>query len=259
MDRDPQQWIAALRSSQDHLKGLVAPLVPDRVGTASLAAGWSVADVLSHLGSQAEIFGGILDAALAGAPLPGPEAFPPIWDAWNARSGEAQVSDSVTANEAFVRRAEGLSDAQLSALRFALFGMEFDVVGFLQMRLSEHAVHSWDVAGALDPAAAVAADAVDLLIDTLPEMVERIGKPQDEPFRVRIITSDPERDLVLAGEEAVTLGSWDGGSTDGVVRLPAEAWLRLVYGRLHDEHTPPLEVEGEGLSLDRLRAVFPGI
>src|ERR1039458_2504954 len=136
MDRDPQQWIAALRSSQDRLKELVAPLVPDRVGTASLAAGWSVADVLSHLGSQAEIFGGILDAALAGAPLPGPEAFPPIWDAWNARSGEAQVSASVTANEAFVRRAEGLSDAQLSALRFALFGMEFDVVGFLQMRLS---------------------------------------------------------------------------------------------------------------------------
>jgi uncharacterized protein (TIGR03083 family) len=258
MDRDPKPWIAALRTSHDRLKGLVGPLVPDGVGTPSLATEWTVADVLSHLGSQAEIFQSILDAALAGAPLPGPEAFPPVWDAWNAKSGEDQVSDSVSANEAFVRAAEGLSDAQLAALRFPMFGMDLDVAGFLQMRLSEHAMHSWDVAGALDPAAVVPADAVDLVIDTLPEMVKRIGKPQDKPFRVQIITSAPDRDLVLVVEEAVTLGPSDGGSADGVVRLPAEAWLRLVYGRLDDEHTPPLEIEGEGLTLDRLRAVFPG-
>ncbi len=259
MDRDPQPWIAALRTSQDRLKGLVEPLIPGRVGTQSMATEWSVADVLSHLGSQAEIFQGILDAALAGSPLPGPEAFPPIWDAWNAKSGVDQVSDSLMANEAFVRQAEGLSQAELAALRFPLFGMDLDVVGFLQMRLSEHAVHSWDVAAALDPTAVVAADAVDLVIDTLPEMVKRIGKPQHEPFRVRIVTSGPDRDLVLAVEEAVTLGPVDGASVEGVVRLPAEAFLRLVYGRLDDQHRPALEVDGEGLTLDKLRAVFPGI
>jgi uncharacterized protein (TIGR03083 family) len=258
MDRDPKPWIVALRTSHDRLKGLVEPLVPDRVGTPSLATEWTVADVLSHLGSQAEIFRAILAAALAGDPLPGPEAFPPVWDAWNAKSGEAQVSDSVAANEAFVRQAEGLSDEQLATLRFAMFGMDLDVAGFLQMRLSEHALHSWDVAGALDPAAVVATDAVDLVIDTLPEMVKRVGKPQDEPFRARIITSDPDRDLVLSVDEAVTLAPWDGGSAGGAVRLPAEAWLRLVYGRLDEEHTPPVEVEGQGLTLDRLRAVFPG-
>ena len=258
MDRDPKPWISALRTSQDRLKGLVEPLVPDRVGTPSLATEWSVADVLSHLGSQAEIFEGILDAALAGSPLPGPEAFPPVWDAWNAKSGEARVSDSVAANEVFVSKAEGLSDEQLGGLRFPMFGMDLDVAGFLQMRLSEHAVHSWDVAGALDPAAVVLADAVDLVVDTLPEMAKRIGKPQEVPFRVRIITSGPDRDFVLAVEDPVTLSPWDRGAADGVVRLPAEAWLRLVYGRLDDEHTPPREGEGEGLTLDRLRAVFPG-
>jgi uncharacterized protein (TIGR03083 family) len=209
MDRDPQPWIAALRTSQDRLKGLVEPLVPDRVGTPSMAAEWTVADVLSHLGSQAEIFEAILTAALADAPLPGPEAFPPIWDAWNAKGGEAQVADSLTANEAFVRQAEGLSEAELAGLRFPLFGMDLDVAGFLQMRLSEHALHSWDVAAALDPAAVVSSDAVDLVIDTLPEMVKRVGKPQDEPFRARIITSGPDRDFVLAVDETVTLAPFD--------------------------------------------------
>ena len=38
--------------------------------------------------------------------------------------------------------------------------------------------------------------------------------------------------------------------------LPAEAFARLVYGRLDPDHTPP--VEGDAESLDELRKVFPG-
>ena len=45
------------------------------------------------------------------------------------------------------------------------------------MRVGEHAVHTWDIAVALDPKATVAADAVDLLIDTAPAIVARAMKP----------------------------------------------------------------------------------
>jgi hypothetical protein len=40
------------------------------------------------------------------------------------------------------------------------------------------------------------------------------------------------------------------------LRLPAEALVRLVYGRLGPEHTPP--AESEHVELDTLRRVFPG-
>jgi len=259
MESDPKPWIASLRSSHDRLKALVEPLVPDQLEAPSRSRDWTIAQVLSHLGSQAEIFGAVLDAAVEQRPLPGPDAFPPIWDAWNARSATDQAADSLAANEAFVRRVEGLSEAQLGALHFPMFGMEFDAAGFLRMRVSEHAVHTWDVAASLDPTARVSADAVDLLIDTLPEMARRVGKPQGAAIGLRIVTTDPARDLVLTVSDEVRIDAWDGGTTGGVLRLPAEALLRLVYGRLDDEHAPPIELDADGISLDTLRSVFPGL
>ena len=39
--------------------------------------------------------------------------------------------------------------------------------------------------------------------------------------------------------------------------MPAEALLRLAYGRLDADHTPP-EVVADAADLDRLRSLFPG-
>jgi hypothetical protein len=51
----------------------------------------------------------------------------------------------------------------------------------------------------------------------------------------------------------------DQAADDGVaeVAMPAEALLRLAYGRLDPGHTPA-SVTGDAADLDRLRAVFPG-
>ena len=43
-----------------------------------------------------------------------------------------------------------------------------------------------------------------------------------------------------------------------VVRLPAAAFVRLVYGRLDADHTPASAVT-EGIDLDDLRKAFPGL
>jgi hypothetical protein len=40
------------------------------------------------------------------------------------------------------------------------------------------------------------------------------------------------------------------------MRLPAEAFVRLVFGRLDDEHMA--SVETENVDLDLLHRVFPG-
>jgi uncharacterized protein (TIGR03083 family) len=258
MDSDPRRWISVLRTSNDRLASVVTSLSTPRLNSPSYDSEWTIAQVLSHLGSQTEIFSIFLDAAVEGREPPGFEAFQPIWDAWNARSADAQAADSIQDNDAFVRRLEALSDGQLADMHASLFGMEFDAVGVFRMKLGEHAVHSWDVVVAIDPSAEVAADAVDLLIDGLPELAARVPKPDVPPMRVRVRTVGPDRDLLLSVDDKVTLEDWAGQDADGIVSLPAPAFLRLVYGRLDEAHTPAIAVDGPSGTLDNLRRVFPG-
>ena len=259
MEPDARTFISSVRNSHDRLVSLVKPLTPQELRRRSYASEWSIAQVLSHLGSQAEIFETFLDAALNKRDAPGGDSFPPIWDAWNARTPDDQAADSLAANETFVRHLESTTDEQLAGIQLPLFGREVDAAGLIRMRLSEHAVHTWDVAVALDPSAQVSPDAIDLLIDGLGDLVARAGKPQGAPFVVRIQTTSPDRELVLSVDDTgKRLEKWDAQPAAARVRMPAEALVRLVYGRLDEEHTPVVEIDGDAATLDKLRQVFPG-
>jgi uncharacterized protein (TIGR03083 family) len=256
MATDAHAWIAALRNSHDRLAALAGPLAPEQLRGQSYCTDWSIAQVLSHLGSGAEISSLMLTSALAGTQLDR-EAFAPIWDTWNSKSPEDQAADAVTSDDAYVRRLEELTDDELSSIHVGFFGMELDAAGLVGLRLGEHALHTWDVAVSLDPAAVVAPDAVALLSGNLGRVLGFAGKPAGDSFRVRVGTTDPDGDYLLEVADSVTLSDWAPGvDTDGQVRAPAEALLRLVYGRLDDEHAPGLFADG--VEFDRLRAVFPG-
>ena len=258
MENDPAPFIQALRHSHNSLRALVEPLTDGQLEQRSYCTDWSIAQVLSHLGSQAEGFGLWLDAGLTGQDPPGREVFPPIWDAWNARAPRAQVTDSLQANEALIQRLESLDADQQERFRLELFGMDLDLAGLARMRLSEHAIHSWDVAVALDPASRVAPEAVDLIVDTLGPLAARSGKPDGTKLRLHVSASGPQRDFTLESGETVTLVPSAAGEDAGLpeLQLPAEALVRLVYGRLDPAHTPP--VETRGVDLDELRRLFPG-
>ena len=256
METSPDPWISALRHSHDRLQALAGPLAADQLEQRSYASEWSIAQVLSHLGSQAEIFGLFLDAALAGQDPPGREQFPLIWDVWNAKDAQAQAADGLRADEATLQRFESLDADQRARVRLKAFGMDLDTAGLARMRLSEHAIHTWDVAVALDPTATVAPDAVGLLIDTVGQLAARSAKPDGKQRRLRVSTTDPERHFILETGDAVSLTEADAGEGLPELRLPAEAFVRLVYGRLGPSHTPP--VETDGVDLDELRLLFPG-
>ena len=95
------QSIAELRATHDRLAAHVASLSPDQLTGPSGADDWTVADVLSHLGSGAEIGRGPLLAALGddgratrrsgtgGTPSPRPSRRP-------ASSRATRVSSSST-------------------------------------------------------------------------------------------------------------------------------------------------------------------
>jgi hypothetical protein len=102
-------------------------------------------------------------------------------------------------------------------------------------------------------------NAVDLLIDTLGSIASRTGKRQGKNFRLHVRTTNPEREFSLRVGDEVELTPRQDGPADGELRIPAEAFLRLVYGRLDPDHTPPATEITGSVSLDDLRQVFPGL
>jgi uncharacterized protein (TIGR03083 family) len=259
----PRTWIATLRRSHDNLVRIAGPMTPEEVRAQSYCRDWTNAQVLSHLGSGAEIALMGLPGALGEGPPVSRDAFPAVWDTWNAKSPDDQAADALASDERHVQRLEELSDEELAAARMDFLGMQLDATGIIRLRLGEHVLHTWDLAVMQDPDATVQADAVELLIDNVPQfLAPRLGKPLPEPFRVRITTTGPARDYLLTSAESVRVVNWPGdeagaGGEVPHVEMPAEALLRLSYGRLDAAHTPA-SVSGDQDVLDKLRAIFPG-
>ena len=76
MSSDPRALIGVLRNSHERLAGLVTPLTPEQLRAQSYDTDWTIAQVLSHLGSGAEIATLSLAAALGGARPARPERVP---------------------------------------------------------------------------------------------------------------------------------------------------------------------------------------
>lgn len=247
-----------LQRSGERLEPAVQALDEKAVGQQSYDSDWSIAQVLSHLGSGAEIFSKLLQAAVAGGEPPGHEELSAIWDAWNAKPAPVQARDYLQANAALLQEAAALDDKAVESGALDLWGSKRDVADLLGMRLNEHVLHSWDVLVVLDHSAELLPEAVPSILDRLGELVARVGKAGDRTLVVAVHTSQPERELLLrVGDGKVTLGLAD---EEAAARLetPAAAFVRLVYGRLDPDHTPA-DVVASGVELDELRALFPGV
>jgi uncharacterized protein (TIGR03083 family) len=248
--------IAALHNSHERLRKLVEPLTDDELGGQSYDTEWSNAQVLSHMGSGTDVFTLFLKAGLDGEPGPGMDAIRPIWDRWNAKAPADQARDSVSASAAFIDQLDALDDERRAAWRVDMFGEVRTIPIIARMRLSELALHTWDFAVALDPTETLPADAVELLIDTLAPIAGYMKSRPEQPIVAAVTTHDPVRHFVVrADADGVVLETADQPAP-GQLRLPAEAFVRLIYGRLDTAHTPPFET-GD-VNLDTLRALFPG-
>jgi len=209
---DATSWVRAVRASHDRLAGLVAGLDGDGLRAQSYDTEWSVADVLSHLGSGAEISALYLEAGVTGGEPPEMDAFKPIWDTWNARSPEEQAAQSVIANEAFVTRVESLTVEERAAFSVTMFGrMSVDLAGALGMRLSEHALHTWDVAAAspisaADVAMAAPVAEAELAVGFFGSRYDRATPAEREYMHAMAELGGPNGAAVATSEVAVSLG-----------------------------------------------------
>jgi uncharacterized protein (TIGR03083 family) len=237
-----------LAASNERLAGLVAPLSAADLRKPAYPTEWTIADVLSHLGSGAVISRLRMDGDVE------PQA---IWDEWNAKDPEAQATDALVADRQLLDRLAKLTAEDEERARFALGPMELDLTTFLGLRLNEHALHTWDVAVALDPSATLSEEATTLILDgALPLLAGFAGKPTGADRAITVRTADPTRHVTVTLRPdgvAVSLGE-PVDAPD--LTLPAEAFVRLVFGRF--DPGPAVPVDGDAADLDELRRAFPG-
>jgi uncharacterized protein (TIGR03083 family) len=253
--------IAALRSEHDTLASAVPALSTGQLTSPSGASDWTVADVLSHLGSGAEITLAGFRAALGEAEAAEPGFNQSVWDRWNALSPTDQAAGWLASDTALITALEAVPEDRHDDLKVAIGFLPepLPLASFAAMRLSEVVQHGWDVRVGIDPAATLAEPSAQLLAEHLSDgisfMLGFIGKPAAVRERTVLEINNTPYRIVLDDRATLTT---EALPTTATFTGPLESAVRLVYGRLTPKHTPAqVEVTGN-ITLDELRATFPG-
>ena len=248
--------VQALRSSVDELVALVRRLDDESLNRRSFCSQWTVADVLSHLGSGAVITRRAIQTWSENSEPPN-DFNQRVWDEWNSKSPRQKTDHALAADRDLMNVLEMTTPDDRARFKASMGPLELDWDRFVGMRLNEHVVHEWDVAVSLDPEATLGAAGTPVVVDNLELIAKFASKAQGDARTVTIMTTDPERSFsVITGPEQVTFRRVQpNGKAD--LSMPAESLIRLVYGRLDPEHTPA-SIEGDARLLEELRFVFPG-
>jgi uncharacterized protein (TIGR03083 family) len=260
-----EQTIDADHRTYERLAALVANLTDDQLAQPSAASEWTVAQVLSHLGSGAEITLATLRAAESGTDRAA-DANDAVWTRWNAMSPREHADGYLRAGKELDEALGALDAQRRDNLRvpMAFLPEPAGIDLFTGMRLNEAALHAWDVEVAFDPAAAipdgVAATLLEQYLGPLAFLLGFTGKPDQlasRPVTLAVHTSAPERSLGLEFGDRASLTAAPA-QPDGEIHVPTAALPRLLSGRLRaPDREGDIRIEG-ALSLDDLRRVFPG-
>jgi uncharacterized protein (TIGR03083 family) len=251
----PDDRLSALRTSVDRLRQIVSGVSDADLEQPAYPSEWSIADTLSHVGSGAVIMQRRLVDGLAGRAMPA-EFAPSVWDEWNAKSPAAKRADALVTDGELLVRLEDVPDDGRESFHFELGPVQLGFDDLVGMRLNEHVLHTWDVEVAADPSVVVPEDLVEPVVDNLSRIARWTAKPTGETRTIRVATTAPERHFrVELTPESATLEAGDGDD-EADLTMTSEAFVRLVYGRLDPDHTPP--IQGDTSLLLTLRMVFPG-
>lgn len=232
--------IAAL--SKAEYDGLVAYLeaLPDAGWTEpSACANWQVYQVVSHIGSQPAIHGGMVRAGLRGDPPMTNEDRQAIWGRFDALAPLEVFPAFRANNDAFVALVDSLSEAELGS-SMPWLGGPAPVATVLAGRLNEHVLHVWDVKWARDKNAHLTAAAVpDLLaLNLTPGRLGGLAKPDQAPELVgktiQFVLTDPAGAVAIqVAEGSVQATTGRAASADLTAELSSEAMVLLLWGRLN--------------------------
>jgi uncharacterized protein (TIGR03083 family) len=225
---------------------------------------WQVYQVVSHLGSQPEIHAAALRSGLRGAPPMTDEERKAIWAHFDSLQPGQVLAEYRRTNGAYIELVDWLTEAELGQ-KIPWFLGDTPLAGVLAARLNEQTLHSWDIRSVRDPSATLTADNLPTLLDFNQAALGRLAKPERAPTlhgqTIQLLLHEPDEALVLqVGPHGVTTTPGQAASADLTLELPAEAFLRLIWGRLD---LAQALASGQA-RLDRpeaaaeLQALFPG-
>jgi uncharacterized protein (TIGR03083 family) len=244
----------ALEVSVAYLRSIIEGMSEDQYVASAHPTEWTVADVMSHLGSGAIISKRSIDDGVEGRETP-PKFNESVWDVWNAKTPHAQVTDALDADKALLNRMLELTPEERGRYFLNIGPMRFDFDAAVRLRLGEHVFHTWDIEESFNTAATLQSEALPFLFANLELLMRFAAKPSGKEHTLHIRTSDPRKDFAITQTiDGVSLEEVEGVETFDL-EIPAEAFLRLAYGRLDEKHTP---AGIDATHLAELRRVFPG-
>ena len=223
---------------------------PEDWGLDSPCEGWTVGDVIGHLGWAAEFFADAISQGRSGitsAPegLPEMGSIPPAeLPALIARmSKEYNSSAGADLADAFASSVDRLSGI-FSIMEDGDWSKECwgwrelrPARSYLTGRIIEVIIHSWDIRSPSDPEAGLAPDGVAVVLERLPIWLNEMGlaefRPAGAPVRYRIRTTGAanfQRDIVAAGQENRVEEAQ--GEPTATFTCDADILALLVWGRL---------------------------
>ncbi|MFF7191540.1 maleylpyruvate isomerase family mycothiol-dependent enzyme [Streptomyces sp. NPDC008222] len=226
-----ENWLTALRASSERLNSRVSSLSETDLTRPSFADGWNIAQVLSHLGSGAEISAMLVERGIKGL-TNGPvrEEVLPIWEHWDALSPLDQRAAWREADARHLGLLDSLDAAQRTSVKVPYFAGLLSVADYAGYRLSEHSVHGWDIAVALDPAATIPTDELRLLWKRLDLVATRFRDADTfshlAPAQLALHLIDEQRTLLLNLDAELHIYPANPANPVGTVTGTADAVLQ---------------------------------
>ena len=244
------EGIELITAETSRIKAYLRGTGPDQWGLDSPCEGWTVGDVIGHLGWAAEFFSDAISQGRSGI-TPAPQGLPEI-----GSMPPAEIPDFIArmAKEYYRSAGSDLTDAFTSSvdrLSGIFSSMEDDdwskecwgfrglqpAEAYVAIRISEVVIHYWDIRYPSNPSAPLSPDCVPVVLERLPVWLNSLGlsdfKPPQFPARYRFQTTgaaDFQRDVVIGeGENRVEAAQ---GEPTATLSCDADVLALLVWGRL---------------------------
>ena len=206
----------------------------------SWCEGWSARDVIAHLAEGHDRFGLQLRAGLAGGPVP-------AFSEEERTARREQLKEQTSTNELVAALEErtaqffgdiaALADGDLTRPAMPLGNRQFSALRIAQLRLNELVLHRWDLMAPRQPDATASPTGVALVLDyvlgRLDPLAQRDALTNMKAVYRCVLTDGDRRTVDLVCRDGTVRALMDGQEqVDVTLHLPAEALLRLVWGRL---------------------------
>jgi len=243
-DADRVKIVQAEAKRLEHFLGALSPEDWQRP---SACDRWHIADVVAHLTGMR--LAETITRGLQGDVTP-PEGRPPGGalreDAFRDHIAQgamvlraqlgAQLLSAFIANNAHLAQVlAGLAPGAWETRGYHPMGPE-PVRTLIDMRITELAMHGWDMRSRFDPQATLSPDSLPALCNTIPRAVRRAFRPDASritPVRYRFVVMEPvavRQDIVLSREGGGCEPA-SASKADVTFRCTADTYVLVMFGR----------------------------